>query len=738
MEEESSGLKRRWVKKDIDREAVRLMAKKLRCKPLAASILVRRGITEGEDALFFLEDDPRFMHSAFLFKDMEKAVDRVLRAKDEGEKVLIFGDRDVDGITGTAILYNALTELGIDVAARVPTGDEPYGLTIEAVETFQAAYGSLIITVDCGISCIKEIARANELGVDVVVLDHHTPPDILPEAAAIINPHVEGSGYPFKNLCGCAVAWKFITALRFGMTEMYKQSVCLLNVRPLNDAYCVEVIKTVNMTERERISEVLVPGMVDFQHTRLPAVLEGQHIFVWDGAMQKRQLEMIFGPSIEFNFLDISEEIAAEIPSLSSMSLLKLKEYSKISRYMDKGTSEIESFFNIFVTFVQKKTAAFTEREERELQLVALGTIADIMPLKNENRILVRRGIASINRAPVPGLFELLSLQDLAGKELTSTDLSWRVTPILNAAGRMGSPEKALRLLLTGVPQDERQKLAVLIVAMNEKRRELEKETWITAEPLAYESFKRNFERIAFAAGTEINRGITGLTAARMSRHFSAVSVAVSIKEDGTAVGSMRSSGGVNLKAILELCSDLFSDYGGHAFAAGFTVKEGCLKALEERIHSIAEDLEVPEENPDDVIAIDAELPHECVTPELLDIADCFEPFGEGNAPLQFLVRGVKIIDAAIIGKTGEHVKLTLDCGKFKWPALYWNAAERCGRDFAIKDRIDAVFRVSKNFFNGAVTPQMIITDLQRTAESSNLAKRAVQAEAAGSGRMSE
>ena len=737
MEEDKSGPRRRWVKKEIDRQTVGIMAKKFRCKPLVASILARRGIVEGEDALFFLEDDLRFLHSPFLFKDMEKAVDRVLRALDEGEKVLVFGDRDVDGVTGSALLYNALKELGLDVTARVPVGDEPYGLTMEAVDAHEQAFGSLIITVDCGISCAKEIAHANELGVDVVVLDHHTPPDVLPEAAAIINPHMEGSGYPFKNLCGCAVAWKFITALRFGMTEMYKQSVCLLNARPLNDAFCVEVIKTANLTERERVSETLVPGMVDFQHTRLPAILEGQHIFVWDGAMQKRQLELIFGSGIEFNFLDVSEEIAAEIPSLDGMSLLKLKDYSKIARYTEKPASEIDGFFNIFVTYMQKKIAAFSEREERELQLVALGTIADIMPLKNENRILARRGVASVNRAPATGIFELLSLQNLAGKELTAHDLSWKVTPVLNAAGRMGNPEKALRLLQADTTQEERQKLAAEIVAMNEKRRELEKETWAAAEPMAYENFKRNFERIAFAAGTEINRGITGLTASRMARHFGAVSVAVSVREDGTAVGSMRSVGGVNLKAILEICSDLFSDYGGHAFAAGFTLKEGCLAAFEERIHKVAEDLEPAEENLDE-IAIDAELPHECVTPELLDIADLFEPYGEGNVPLEFLVRGARIIDAAIIGKAGQHVKLTLDCGKFKWPALYWNAAELCGRDFAVKDRVDAVFRVSRNFFNGAVTPQMIITDLRRSSEGLKDEKVLAQAEVAGGGRLSE
>ena len=687
-----------WIKKEIDRETVKCIAEKFKCKAIVASILARRGITEGKDALYFLEDDLRFLHNPFLFKDMEDAVDRVIQAKEEGEKVLVFGDRDVDGVTGSALLYNALSGMGIDVKVRIPTGDEPYGLTTEAVEQHAAEYGSLIITVDCGISCVKEIDRANELGIDVIVLDHHTPPEILPDAAVIIDPHTEDSGYPFKYLSGCAVAWKFITALRFAETPVYK-----------------EVIKTVNMVEENRIYETVVPGMVSFSKTRLPAILEGQHIFVWDALMQKKQLEKIFGSSIEFNFLDISEEIISLMPSFKGMSLLKLKNFSKIGRYMENPVSEIDSFFNIFVTYMQKKSLFFSKKAEEELQLVTLGTLADIMPLKNENRIMVRHGIESMNKCPVPGAMEILARQGLAGKKIHAQDLSWKITPVINAAGRMGKPETALKLFLADTTQEERQSLSEEIIRMNNERKDMGKETWVVAEPLAKESYEKNSRNIVMAASLEINRGITGLTASRLAKCFNVPAVVMSMRPDGTGVGSMRSARGVNLKAIIEMCEDLFSEHGGHAFAAGFSLKKDMLTDFEARISAIAENLEFPDTENGNEITVDAQLPLEYITPEISGINDIFEPFGEGNEPIHFLACGLKIINADIIGKgEKQHLKLTLDCGKYKWPALFWNSADRYGRDFNCGDKIDAVFKVADNFYNGASTSQMILVDVKK------------------------
>ena len=584
----------KWNKKDVGRDLVREITGRYGCDALTASILARRNIIEGNDLLFYLEDDLRYIHNPFLFKNMEDAVDRIIDAKDEGEKVLIFGDRDVDGITSTTILYQALTDLKMDVSWRVPSGNDPYGLTIAAVDAHAANFGTLIITVDCGISCIAEIAHANELGIDVIVLDHHNPQEILPEALTIINPKMEDSGYPFRDLAGCAVVWKVVNALRFGMMELYKQQICLLNVRPANESFIIEAVKIVNMNEIDRITETIVPGMVTIDQTRLVPFLQGQQIFVWDAPMQQKQLAKIFGKGVEFNFLDIAPEVAKEIPAIRGMSLIKLKDLSRIAKYQERAISELDGFLNIFITFAQKRNALFGKRETEELQLVALGTLADLMPLKNENRILVKRGLAAINANARTGLAELLAKQGLSGKKVGTTDLAWQISPAINATGRMGKPEYAVRLLLAA-EQGERNSLLEEVIQMNTDRKQLGSDSWTVVEPLAKESLERYHSRLVLASSAEIHRGVTGIMANRLSSCFHVPAIVICFMEDGTAVGSMRSARGLHLESILEPCADLFIDHGGHAFAAGFSLRKEKFDEFLARVQSLSERIEFPD-----------------------------------------------------------------------------------------------------------------------------------------------
>ena len=182
-----------WNKKKIDSDSVKDLSDRYGIDLLTASIFYRRGITEAEDLKFYLESDLRYTHNPFLFEEMEDAVDRILQAADEGEKVKIFGDRDVDGITSTVILKTGLASIGIDAAWSLPEGNDPYGLTMEGVDKFASEDGSLLITVDCGISNIKEIEYAREKGIDSIVIDHHLPSDEIPSAVAIINPKSKDS-----------------------------------------------------------------------------------------------------------------------------------------------------------------------------------------------------------------------------------------------------------------------------------------------------------------------------------------------------------------------------------------------------------------------------------------------------------------------------------------------------------------------------------------------------------------
>lgn len=704
-----------WNKKEIDTAVVRSMANQYGCSPLVASILLRRGIAEGSEAFFYLENDLRYIHSPFLFNDMEDAVDRILDAKDEGERVLIFGDRDVDGITAVTILYEMLTDLGIETSWRIPTGDDPYGLTCEAVDVHEAAGGTLIITVDCGISNIEEIAYAAEKGIDVIVIDHHTPQDTLPDAAVIINPKVPGCGYPHEHLSGCATAWKVIIALRFGLLDLYKQEICLLNVRPVNDAFAVEAIRTVNLTEKARITETLIPGMVSFSDTRLAAFLQGQQIFVWDKDLQLKQLEKIFGKSIEFYVTDFRAECAKYAPQLAELSLLRLKSLSRVGKYRETPLSELDGFFNLFVTIIQQAHRCYGERELHELQLVALSLLADLMLLDGENRILVKQGLASINSAPRSGLAELIAKQNMLGKQLGTGDIVWNITPVINATGRMGKPETAVRLFLekNGAVRAE---LADAITTMNEDRKELGKIGWSIAEPIARESLSQYGEKLTVVVSGDIHRGITGILSSKLASAFNVPSMVICLMEDGTAVGSLRSARNYRVLSLLEAYPDFFIDHGGHNFAAGFSLVQENIEPFLKKVQQFAQTIEFDPDSDNPALAIDAELPHNYINPELLTILDTFEPYGEGFPPLQFAASNIKIAAATIIGKTlPQHLRLTLDCGTYKWTALYWQAAEKLNTEFAVGDRIDVVFTISRNTFNGNTVPQMTIQDMQKT-----------------------
>jgi single-stranded-DNA-specific exonuclease len=704
-----------WEKKDIPQELVKEIAAKYGCDLLTSSILARRDITSGDRILYFLEDDPRHLRNPFELSGMEDAVDRILAAKEEGEKVLVFGDRDVDGITGTALVTDYLTGLGMDVSWRIPTGDEPYGLSLKAVEEFAAAYGTLIITVDCGISCFNEIKKANELSIDVIVTDHHNPPETLPEAFCIINPKLAGASYPFRDLAGCGVAYKLVSALRFAArSELYGQPVCLLNTRPVNDAWVIEIAKLRNLAITGRLTETVVPGMVSISDTRLPAFLQGQQILVWDAPLQKRTFAKLFGSGVEVGMLDIAQEIGKLIPQTAGQSLLRIKELSRIARYAGNELTELDVFINLFGSFAQKRENLFTAEHKEDLQLAALGTIADIMPLKDENRIIVRCGLESLRTKPRRGLSDLLFKLGLAGRRFETKDISWQLCPTINAAGRMGNPEKAAALFFEkdGAKRDQ---LADEIIAMNRDRKSLEEEVWAAAEPMAQKNLGLYAEKLAFAFGPEMYRGVTGLIAQRLARHFGVPALVVSFGEKNVT-GSLRSVRAFDVRSLIKQCEDLLIDWGGHDFAAGFSMDKTNWDAFTDRIKTASYSIELKDDTDAETITVDAELPHSFMTTDIFKVVDRFEPYGEGNDPLTFLAKKVKIQDIGLMGSNKEHVKLSLDLGKYKWAAVYWRAAERVvNKEFAQGDTVDLVFTLARNWFKGIETPQILVTDLVKS-----------------------
>ncbi|MCL2043604.1 MAG: single-stranded-DNA-specific exonuclease RecJ [Treponema sp.] len=732
-----------WEKKPVSPEQVKHISAKYGCDLLTASILVRRGITNGESIQFFLEDNVRYLRNPFELPGMEDAVERILAAKEEGEKVLVFGDSDVDGITGTALLTGYLTGLGMDVSWRIPGGDEPYGLSMEAVETFAADYGTLIITVDCGISRFAEIRRANELSVDVIVTDHHEPQEELPEALVIINPKLKpalvakaaGAAYPFKDLSGCGVAYKLVSALRFAQkSDLYGQPVCILNTRPVNDAWIVEAAKMRNLSVIDTLIETIVPGMVSISDTRLPAFLEGQQILVWDAPLQKQAFTALFGSGVEIGMFDVGPEIGKEIPAVAGKSLIRIKELSAIAKYADREFSELDVLVSMFRSYVHKREqdSSSTEDpsnfpgEDYELQLAALGTIGDIMPLLDENRIIVRNGLGSIipdnsfpaktgRVKPGPGIAELLDKLELSGTHFDIKEISWKLCPVINAARRMGSPEKAAQLFFAKDPR-ERERLAGELVSMNKQRKILEDEIWSKAEPIAYQSLSEYDNKLAVVYSEEMHKGVTGLIAQRLARRFNVPSLVICYSGN-VYTGSIRSARSYNICSLLEQCNDLFIDSGGHEFAGGFSLTDSGWDTFLKRLKSIAISIEFDDTGDGQEINIDAELPPDYLTPDILNLTDRFQPYGKENELLTFLVKNSVVEDVNFIGKNeSKHLKMILAVGKHKWPALYWDAASRVvNKEFGIGDHVDIVFTVKREWYKGIATPHIMIVDLRKT-----------------------
>ncbi len=703
----------KWNKSDIEKDNVRTLAGKYDVDLLTASILVRRGVTEPEEIKFYLENDLLFSHNPFLFTEMEEVVDRIQQASVEGEKVKIFGDRDVDGITSTVLLKEELKRFDIEADWALPLGNDPYGLTVDVVEEFAEAGGELLITVDCGISNIEEIKRAAELGVDTIIIDHHNPQEELPPALAIIDPKISESGYPFRDLAGCGVVAKLIWALEFSRTEMYKEELVLLHARPGNDTIILEAVKISNLVEIDRISENLVPGMVRPDQTRLAGFLMNTQILVYNEVQQRRLLQKVFGPQVEINILDVAPEIWKQFPKLQDMSLLKIRDRSRSNRYSSALVSEIDVFLNLFQSYVLRRYPALSSEYDKHLDLVALGTLADLMPLNGENRLLVKRGMQQLNSVERAGIHELLLQQRLLGKRLSTTDVGWQISPAINATGRLGVPDKAAELLITE-EADTRRKLAEEVLGLNKERKKLGDAAWKKVLPKAQRSFEELNEQMVLVKDRSIHRGITGILAARLVQFFGVPATVVADLESHL-VGSMRSVKGFHLKGFLHNFEDIFLDYGGHDYAAGFSLEHERFEEFKQRFSEAVSQLK-PTEPEEEVLDIDAELPPAYLNPELHKLVEQFEPFGEDNPPIIFLTRKLKITNVDLVGKgEQQHAKMLLDSGGYKWPAIFWRGGDRVNRDFALGDTVDVVFRLGRNYFQNTETSQLTILDIKRT-----------------------
>lgn len=706
-----------WKKRPVPPQEVRRLHEQYGLDLLCSSILARRGVTEREQVKYYLESELSYLHNPFLFDDMESVVDRLNQAIDEKEKIRIFGDRDVDGITSTTLMVEELQRLGADVSYKLPEGDEPYGMTISGVEKAHEDGVTLIITVDCGISSFEETAKASSYGMDTLVFDHHLSSEQLPPALAIIDPKVEGCGYPFEHLAACGVVSKVIWALRFSRTAFYHEGCILLHAQPGNQTVVIQAVRLENLVETGRVYEELNPGVVDLEKSKAVQFLSGgMPILVLDKDIELNQLKTAFGKSVDISLVDMRPEMEKLIPVIKGKSLFTLSTLSHSARYTDHGRDELEALIALFNAFILRKYPELDEGYSKTLDLTAIGTIADLMPMLDENRLLVKRGLLQIEKNPRPSLLPLLSMQKLTGKELTSQDISWQLSPVLNAAGRMGKPVLAVDMLLSKDPM-ESQKYALQLLDLNKQRQKLGEDAWDRLLPQAQESFEQSGSKIVMVEDPTLPRGITGLMASRLLKKYN-VPCLVLADVDERISASMRSPQSFNSRDFLSLFSDLFQDFGGHACAGGFSMDKGNLDELKKRVVDEVDRMDCLE-NEDDDVEIDCSLPPKYLTPDIIREVEFFEPYGEKNPPIVFSIEKARISDIQILNNSkggDQHVKLTLDYGTFKWPAYYWSAGSKVGKDFSKDDTVDVAFRLSRNYFRLQSSLQLTVVDLKKSS----------------------
>jgi len=705
----------KWVKPPIDAPAVRALAASHNLDLLTASILTRRDFTAPDQIAFFLEEDERFLHNPLDFPEMEKAVERVLAAAEDGEKVLICGDKDADGITGTVLMHEALRSVGLEAQWRVPLGDEDYGLNPEVLEAKAAEDVTLVVAVDCGITDFTAVRRASELGMDVLVFDHHMPRnDEVLEAHAVVNPKRDGD-YPFEGLCAAAVASKFQWALCLAGTDLWGQEYGLVLARQEGDEIVLEAARLRNLREEERILVTSRGGESD--RSRFLGFIEGLPLLTYGAAAQVPLVSAFFGGA-DVHMMDVADQIAGAFPALRNRSLGELEEVSRLARYFPGNDGPLTTLRNLLVTLQYRAVAPSFDSWRRGLDLVALGTLADLMPLTDENRILVRLGLARLNGADGlkerrAAVRELLIKQRLHEGRVGAVDVAWQICPVVNASGRMGRADVGVRLFLENDPA-KRTALAEELMDLNRQRRSLGEELWDRMRPRAYESMERLDGRMLIVKDESIPRGITGILATRLQKTLDAAAIVIAVRPDD-ASGSIRCDSGMNALDWLAAMAPLFDDYGGHPQAGGFRISRDRLDELEERTRSWLKRSDHASTG-GEPIAVDAELSHEEIArlgPDGLDrLLERLEPYGEGFRPLTFLTRSVRVHQADLVGKPrNNHLKLLVSLGSKKWPALWWDGAERYGTIIRRDTDVDLVYRVDRDRWRGADARRLTILE---------------------------
>ncbi len=663
----------KWNKIAVDKTLVRSFVKEYNMSVPMATILIRRGILTKEELPFYFFLDSSNLHQPFLFKDMERAVDRILRAKEEGEYVLVYGDKDVDGITGTTIIVKALQSLGIHIEWQVPTGVHAYSFSKEDIQKFYDRNISLIITIDCGISSHKEVDFAHSLGMDVLIFDHHTPGKDIPEAYAIINAKIKEQGYPFEGISAGVLAAKLYTALLFSQTPLYQQDICLLNAVPLNDVLNIELICVRNAVQKWR-KTITVSHQLEQAKEELQSTLSNVPIYVFNAHIQETLMYKFLGNSFDIFLTDIQEDWKKNYPHLAANSLLELKEKKIVGPFSPSSMSEIEILFTVYTKIMTKAMSCFSTAIDEVFDIAAISTIADIMPLKNENRIILQQGISTMKSSPNCGLDALLRALKLHNKPINAQTIGWKIAPVINAAGRMGQAHLAVQLLLEEDTEKASEYVEQLIV-LNKKRISQMDTCKEQVYTQASESLEQN-KHFVIVHNEDIPHSFTGAFANTILMKYTVPAIVITKLDDDVMNASIRCEKYMNATHLIEHLRPLLIDGGGHKAAAGFSFFKHqytqIIQHIQQHVPILMRAAEQQDTN--ESTNIDLEIPEQYFNvQELKEIITTLAPFGEQWPPIVLLMQNISIASFDMMGDTGQHLKLIVKIGKYHIPAIVWN-----------------------------------------------------------------
>ncbi|HET7581046.1 MAG TPA: single-stranded-DNA-specific exonuclease RecJ [Bacillales bacterium] len=559
----------RWKVAEAKPDEAEQLAAEIGTSHLVAQLLLNRGIRTAEQAKRFLNINEQSFYDPFLMKGMTEAVERIKKAVEAEEDILVFGDYDADGVTSTSVMVTALKEAGALVDYYIPNRfTEGYGPNLPALKAAKEAGVSLVVTVDTGIAAVEEAEAAREMGLDFIITDHHQPPPVLPEAYCIINPHQKECLYPFKGLSGAGVALKVAHALL------------------------------------DRVPDHL-------------------------------------------------------------------------------------------------------------LDLAVLGTIADLVPLVEENRLLAVRGLTALKNSDKPGIRALLKVAGIQGRALTAEDVGFALGPRLNAVGRLDSAEPAVQLLLSEDP-GEAETLAKKIDALNRERKKLVNDIADEAVREIEERFPPEENSVFVLAKDGWNPGVIGIVASRLVDRFGHPAIVMGIDpETGLAKGSARSIEGFDIYENLSACRDLMEAFGGHPMAAGMTVKAENLDELRARLNEQAAEILTAEDFLP-VNHIDLCCSIDDISLEQIEEIQKLAPFGSENPLPKVMIEKAELAEMRPVGTEKNHLKAVFTGESTRLDSIGFRLGHLV-EEISAKAKVSVVGQLEVNEWNGTRKPQILLDDLAVT-----------------------